>query len=70
MPQHAAVTEELVNKGIPCVAGAINPETGEMVFSTPNLEEVFDQITLNSKTLLETKLRHTFFNDEDPTAHL
>ena len=67
--KHAAVTEELVNKGIPCVAGAINPETGEMVFSTPNLEEVFDQ-NPELKNALETKLRQTFFNNEDPTTHL
>ena len=67
--KHAAVTEELVDKGIPCVAGAINPETGEMVFSTPNLEELFDQ-NPELKDALESKLRQTFINDEDPTTHL
>ena len=67
--QHAAVTKELVDKGIPCIAGAINPETGEMVFSTPNLEEVFED-NPELRDVLENKLRHTFFNDEDPTTHL
>ena len=60
--KHAEVTKELVDKGIPCVAGAINPETGEMVFSTPNLEQIFDE-NPELKDALENKLRHTFFND-------
>lgn len=67
--KHAQVTKELVDKGIPCVAGAINPETGEMVFSTPNLEHLLDQ-NPELRDALESKLRHTLFNDEDPTTHL
>ena len=67
--KHAQVTKELVDKGIPCVAGAINPETGEMVFSTPNLEHLLDQ-NPELRDALESKLRHTLFNNEDPTTHL
>ena len=67
--KHAAVTKELLDKGIPCVAGAINPETGEMVFSTPNLEEFFEQ-NPELKDALENKLHNTFFNDADPTTSL
>lgn len=67
--KHAAVTEELVDKGITCVAGIIDVDTGEMVFSTPNLEHVFDQ-NPELRDALESKLRHTLFNNEDPTTHL
>jgi len=67
--EHSKVTKELVDKGIPCVAGAINPETGEMVFSTPNLEHLLDQ-NPELRDALESKLRRTFFNDADPTTSL
>jgi len=67
--QHSKVTKELIDKGIPCVAGAINPETGEMVFSTPNLEEFFDQ-NPELRDALENKLHNTFFGDADPTTSL
>jgi hypothetical protein len=67
--RHAAATKELVDKGISCVAGIIDTETGEMVFSTPNLEHLFDQKP-ELRDALESKLRRTLFNDADPTTSL
>ena len=67
--RHASATKELVDNGVECVAGIIDTETGEMVFSTPNLEHLFDQ-NPELRDALESKLRHTLFNNEDPTTHL
>ena len=67
--KHAEVTKELVDKGIPCVAGAINPETGEMVFSTPKPRTSLDQ-NPELRDASNPNSLHTLFNDADPTTSL
>ena len=62
--KNALITEELCKNGIKCVAGAYNPETGEMYFTTPNLEEFFET-NPDLHQALETKLRTTFLNHNE-----
>ena len=69
LARSAAVTEECIEKGIECVTGAFNPETGEMWFTTPNLEEMFKN-NPELQDALERKLKRTFFGDADPTTSL
>lgn len=67
--QQAAINKEMVDKGVTCVSGLIDTETGEMVFTTPNLEHIFDK-NPELRDALEAKLRRTLFNDADPTTSL
>ena len=64
MPQHAEVTKELVDKGIPCAL--LVPSTLKQVrwYSAHQILKIVFDKNPELKDALESKLRHTFFNDE------